>query len=239
MNLDALNNNWLSSSYSLFTLSKMVKSTCNSSNFSQLVQEPTRHQFNSVTGKTSISCLDHIYTNYRFRCSVAKVIPFGNSDHNIVQYVRFSKEAPSPSRTIRKRSYKTFILTEFLAELQDLDFSSVYFCNDLDEAVSRFTNLMNQVLDNHAPWVTFQLRKKFNPWITDTTLALMKDRDRAKTEASKLNREGRDSSEAWGKYKQLRNKVNNRIKLEERNCKLEKIKESLDSPSKTWKTWAS
>ena len=110
----------------------------------------------------------------------------------------------------------------------------VYCCDDLDEAVSRFTYLMNQVLDNHAPWVIFQLRKKFTPWITDATVALMRENDTAKAEACRLNRTGRDSSNGWGKYKKLRNSVNNRIKFEERNYKLGKIKESLDSPAKTW-----
>ena len=115
MNLDSFNDRWLTPSYSLHSLAKMVKSSCNSGNFVQLVQVPTRFQHNSVTGVTVSSCIDHVYTNFRFRCSEVKVIPFGNSDHDIVEYVRLSKEPPSPSRTICKRSYRNFVLADYLA----------------------------------------------------------------------------------------------------------------------------
>ena len=236
INLDSLNDKWLHPSYHLLSLSKMVVSACNICNLRQLVCEPTRFQYNSVSGVTNSSCIDHVYTNYRFRCSEVKIIPFGNSDHNIVEYTRFSKDPPTPSRIIRKRSYKNFVLSDFLTDLEQVDWLPVYLCADIDPAVDIFTNLINQVLDIHAPWVTYQVRKKFSPWITDTTLALMKQRDLAKNEACKLSRDGKDSSEAWAVFKKLRNKVNNRIKFEEKKYKIEKINDSLETPAKTWIT---
>ena len=45
-----------------------------------------------------------------------------------------------------------------------------------------------------------------------------------------------DDAQAWAEYKQLRNKVNNRRKFEEKNFKSGKISQSLDSPADTWKT---
>ena len=174
INLDSLNDEWLHPSYHLLSLSKMVVSAWNICNVRQLVCEPTRFQYNSVSGVTNSSCIDHVYTNYRFRSSEVKIIPFGNSDHNIVEYTRFSKDPPTPSRIIRKRSYQNFVLSDFLTDLQQVDWLPVYLCADIDPAVDIFTNLINQVLDIHAPWVTYQVRKKFSPWITDATLALMK-----------------------------------------------------------------
>ena len=44
------------------------------------------------------------------------------------------------------------------------------------------------------------------------------------------------ATEAWAKFKELRNKVNNRKKSEEINFKSEKLSVSKDSPSKTWST---
>ena len=55
MNLDILNNKWMDPNYSLVTLSRLVYETCNSSNFKQLIKEPTRLQFNSVKNTTDIS----------------------------------------------------------------------------------------------------------------------------------------------------------------------------------------
>ena len=106
MNLDVLRGKWLESSYHLVSLSRMVQSTCNLGNFSQLVSTPTRSQFNRVTGVTDISCIDHVYTNYKYRCSDISVISFGGSDHDLIGYTRYSKDPPVPARTIRKRSYK-------------------------------------------------------------------------------------------------------------------------------------
>lgn len=48
MNLNALNGRWLESDYHLVTLSRLVQTSCNLGNFSQLVSVPTRFQHNSI-----------------------------------------------------------------------------------------------------------------------------------------------------------------------------------------------
>ena len=74
MNIDVLRGRWLEADYHLVSLSRMIKSVCDMNNFHQLVQDVTRIQYNSVANTTSISCIDHIYTNARFRCSVTQDI---------------------------------------------------------------------------------------------------------------------------------------------------------------------
>ena len=107
---------------------------------------------------------------------------------------------------------------------------------DLDLAVDSFTRMFREVLNTHAPWVIYQQRKNFAPWVTDETVSIMKQRDAAKAEAVSLAIDGKDTFEAWATYIQIRNQVNNRLKYEERNFKEEKIKVSLDSPANTWRT---
>ena len=87
MNLDSLNDKWLNPKYYLFSLSTLVEETCNLNHFYQLVKQPTRVQFDSVKNSTSVSCIDHVYSNARFRCSKVDVLPFGNSDHDLISYV--------------------------------------------------------------------------------------------------------------------------------------------------------
>ena len=48
MNLDSLDGKWLHPDYRLLSLSRLVQSTCNATNFSQLVSDPTRLQYNSA-----------------------------------------------------------------------------------------------------------------------------------------------------------------------------------------------
>ena len=236
LNIDVLNDKWLNPDYHLASLSSMLLSACNLGNFKQLVTKPTRSQFNSIKGTMDISCIDHIYTNYRFRCSKVSVESFGASDHDLIGYTRFSKDPPTPPRTIRKRSYKKFNPEDFLEDLREADWLQVNLCKDVDEAVSTFTNTFKDVLDKHAPWILFQERKRFVPWLSQETEDLMKKRNKLKEEALKQVTEGKDSSLVWLEYKQIRNQVNNRRKFEEKNFKQEQLKRCSDSPANTWKT---
>ena len=61
MNLDSLNGKWLEPSYKLVSLSRLVQNICDIGNFSQLVKEPTRIMYNSVTKTLEKSCIDSIY----------------------------------------------------------------------------------------------------------------------------------------------------------------------------------
>ena len=214
----------------------MVQQACILGNFVQIVDVPTKFQYNRVSGQTNQSCIDHIYVNCKWRCSDAVVTPFGNSDHDLIGYVRFSKDPPVPARTIRKRSYKHFNTHDFLDQLSKIDWSPVYLSQDIDQAVEIFTSLFKYVLDEHAPWVIYQYRKKFTPWITKETSDLIKERNKAKYEAATLSKQGKDSSDAWKNYKTLRNKVNNKLKYEEITYKQKKVKENLHSAADCWKT---
>ena len=131
-----------------------------------------------------MSCIDHVYTNYKYRCSKVRVIPFGNSDHDVIQYVRYAKDPPQPLCVIRKRSYKNFVLEEFINHLENVSWAPVYSCTDVDHAVNSFTSIFNEVLDQHAPWIVYQQRRNFTPWVTPDTIKLMKERDKAKADAS-------------------------------------------------------
>ena len=69
MNIDMFQGRWLKANYPLLPLSTLVKNACNINNLYQLVHEVTRAQYNSVRNTMEVSCIDHIYTNTRFRCS--------------------------------------------------------------------------------------------------------------------------------------------------------------------------
>ena len=236
MNIDALEGRWLKPEYHLVTLARLVQTACNLGNFTQLVNVPTRFQYNSVKKTTDFSCIDHVYTNCKFRCSSVSVIPFGGSDHDAVGYTRFSKPPPSPARTIRKRSYKNFVQADFICDLSKVDWLEVYQCQDVDTAAEVFTRKFVEVFNHHAPWIIYQQRKNFKPWVTEETKKLIESRNKLKKAAAELATSGEDqaATEAWIAFKKVRNKINNRRKYEEKNFKSEKIKNSLDSPSNTW-----
>ena len=106
MNLDCLDDRWSQPGYHLISLSRLVQNRCNSNNFSQLVKEPTRIQFNTIQNKTNVSCIDHAYTNTKHRCSSITVIPFGDSDHDMIAYTRFSKDPPALQEPLERDHIK-------------------------------------------------------------------------------------------------------------------------------------
>ena len=241
MNLDYQSDKWLQPSYRLCSLTRLVQDICNTHNFSQLVTEPTRLMYNSIARTTEISCIDHIYCNSKYKCSKPTVIVSGASDHDIISYTRYSKAPPCPARTIRRRSYKDFIEEDFITDMSVVDFYEVYNSTDLDTATDIFTRKFNNVLNVHAPWIIFQQRKHFSPWLTEDTKELMKQRDLWKGRARDLalinmGLVSEEQTLAWEEYKKFRNKVNNKKKHDERIYKKEKINETTGNPAGMWKT---
>ena len=85
----------------------------------------------------------------------------------------------------------------------------------MEVAVDIFTRKFLQVLNVHAPWIIFQQRKHFSPWITDELKELIKERDGWKQKAKDLAimSDGATTEEekhAWNQFKFIRNKINNR-----------------------------
>jgi hypothetical protein len=106
-----------------------------------------------------------------------------------------------------------------------------------------FIYKLKSLLDVHAPWIQFQQRKFFCPWLTEETQQLMLQRDRLKEKAKELAI--RDSNfgpvsdeqgEAWKEFKIVRNRINNTKKNEEHNFKKSKIEENLSNPAVIWST---
>ena len=107
-----------------------------------------------------------------------------------------------------------------------MDFSDVYSCLDVDDAATLLTQKLVNVLDRHAPWIVYHQRKHYAPWITSETLKLMKERDMVKEKAKELAKaEGQytspEQSDLWGKYRYLRNSINNKVSQEEFRYKRE------------------
>jgi hypothetical protein len=153
-----------------------------------------------------------------------------------------SKEPPAPTRTIRKRSYKHFDKDQFLQDISDEDWTEVLACKEVDEAVTCFTLKFKRVLNIHAPWIVFQQRKYFKPWISKEVKTMMDQRDDLKTKAVDLsvsnpnNKASEEEIEAWSEYRKLRNLVTNKKKNDEYKYQKEKVVENLENPASTWST---
>ena len=66
---------------------------------------------------------------------------FGDINHDIISFVRLTKEPKDFSRIIRKRSFKYFDKDQFLQDVANTDWLDILCCFDLDEVVHMFTDL--------------------------------------------------------------------------------------------------
>ena len=191
----------------------------------QCVQGATRHW----PGQPS-SGLDHYYTNRPDKLSPVQTQHRGGSDHMLVFAVRYSISIKSRTSYIRKRSFKNFVPSEFIAAINQTSWLDVYLCQDVDKAVRLLSDKITFVLDTMAPMRTIQIRTNYNPWLSQLTKDMMSERDRL----HKLAAETQDS-EDWKKFKVIRNKINNRLKSEEKDWQRSKINDCGDDSKKLWK----
>ena len=82
---------------------------------SQVVTKATR-----VSPSGELSGLDHLYTNKPDKVSSVNVEKFGNSDHFLLKFSRFTKSEIRTPKFITKRSFKEFDATSFKNEIDNV-----------------------------------------------------------------------------------------------------------------------
>ena len=91
------------------------------------------------------SCVDHIYSNKCSRLSQPVISNCSVSDHQLTEFTRFSREAPSSGQPIFKRLWKNFSEENFLLELSQIDFDPIYSSFDINFGVSYLTDNINKI----------------------------------------------------------------------------------------------
>ena len=196
--------------------------------FAQLVKVATRH----FPGQVSTG-LDHVYSNVPDKIQEVRALHWGGSDHMLILTVRRSRSYYSSPTYIRKRSYKRFDQDQFLSLVRTTNWLPIYLCEDVDHAVTQFTQKMTAILDILCPMRTIQLRKNYAPWLSDNMKKLIKWRDGLHKKAV----ESQDKND-WGHYKKVRNMITNNLRFEERTWQRKNIQihEGNSNSSGTWKT---
>ena len=230
MNLNHLN--WTEASlphsnqsYRLRGLIAALFSKILSKGVSQCVRVATRHW----PGQPSTG-LDHYYTNRVDKISPVQTLHQGGSDHQLIFAVRYSRSLKTSLRYVRKRSYKHFNPQEFISEIRKLSWLDVYLSDNVNQAVELMSSKITRILDIMAPIRTVQVRTNYAPWLSQETKNMMSERDSLQSRAAKTK-----SAEDWKRFKTLRNKINSRLKSEERNWQRLRVSECGQNSAKVWK----
>ena len=192
---------------------------------SQLVSGPTRH----FPGQKS-SGLDHYYSNRPEKLSDVQTQHRGGSDHMLIFAVRYSRAIKTSPRYVRKRRYKNFDPDQFIAAVKQITWLDLYLATDVNQAVQLLSEKITLILDAMAPLRTVQVRTSYAPWLSKETITLMKERDMLQKKAAESGKR-----EDWVMFKSVRNKINNRLKYEERNWQKTKLEQCGDNSKSVWK----
>ena len=144
--------------------------------------------------------------------------------------IRYSRAIKTSPRYVRKRRYKNFDPDQFIAAVKQITWLDLYLTNDVNQAVQLLSDKITFILDSMAPLRTIQVRTSYAPWLSKETINLMKERDTLQKKASETG-----SREDWVKFKSVRNKINNRLKYEERYWQKAKLDQCGDNSKSVWK----
>ena len=128
----------------------------------QLISEPTRDTSSSST------VIDHIATNDPRNVVESGVLQTCISDHYVVYVVRKYFGSLKPQhKMITTRQIKNFDEELFLGDLASVDWQAIVSDSEsLDDAVSRWSDTLFQIIDKHAPLREKRVSERFCPWIT-------------------------------------------------------------------------
>ena len=93
-------------------------------------------------------------------------------------------------------------------------------CDNVNQAVELMSSKITSILDTMAPIRTVQVRTNYAPWLSQETKNLMSERDSLQSRAAKTR-----CAEDWKRFKTVRNRINSRLKAEERKWQRLRISE--------------
>ena len=168
---------------------------CDVYDLDSIINVPTR------ISKTRESCLDVILTNASALIKSSGVLEPGLSDHKLVYVVLNSKLLLPKADMVMKRSMKQFNQEAFIEDLSKVPFSTAYVFDDPEDVYWCWEKLYNQILDDHAPIISFKKSKTpGSQFITVDIRKVMRQGYRLKGKFNKSR-----SPDDWENYRKTRN----------------------------------
>lgn len=201
------------------------KSLLSVNGYTQLVNKPTR-----ITNNTS-SKIDIIASSRTDVIKDVKVFATSLSDHEMVSCVCKRNHMRYPAKTIQIRDYSNYNPTNLINELKVVDWSVIYNTDNLNPAVSRLNEILDQTFKRHAPFIKKRVKGGPCPWLDNETKSVKNNRDQV------LRRARRSKTvNDWNVYKTLRNRCNNLMKYAKSKFNRNLLEDNKINPKKFWAT---
>ena len=182
-----------------------------------------------VTSETS-SLIDHMLSNQLDNIKSSGVLEVSMGDHFMNYMVWKSHNVTTHFHnnvTFRKSNGTDWYA--FREDMSKVNWKDIETCDDLNDAVEKWENMVLNVINKHMPWRTKRMRKTYSPWLNESIYNLIKQRDSAKKKAIAQKKE-----KFWKKYRELRNKVTSVIRKAKKRYYIEKLANCSDR-NESWK----
>ena len=155
--------------------SKDYLHTLKSSGLDQYINTPTR-----ITN-LSATIIDHFWNNRPDLSSQHGILYANIADHRLVFCARQKIKLKQLITYIWARSYYRYNQLLFLDDINRTDWSSIYNSRDIEECVDMFYNILNRVIEHHAPFKWIHCRNRKLPWVSNELLGQIDNRFSTKT----------------------------------------------------------
>ena len=221
-NIDVLSKN---TDHSAYKLKQKIQRFTRLNHLEQLISSPTR-----ITDKSS-TAIDLIFANNSHRIVDYGVIPSVISDHFIIYCAIKSGVPKAKPKTIEYRSYRAYTKEAFVNELEQIDWSIIDNCDNIDSAVEAWNSVFSDVINRHAPIKKMRIKGLNAPWITPTLSDAMRNRDFHHRKAIKTN-----SKFHWDQFKKVKNFTNKLVKKCKSDYYINLINENKSNANALWNT---
>ena len=194
-------------------------------NLKQLIDKPTR-----ITDSSS-TLIDLILVNKPENVLFSNVCDApGVSDHCFTYAAYSLKKEKFKPYTITKRDFKNVNWDVFKHEVEFVPWENIFYLGNVNDKVTTLENYIYDILDKHAPYKTFTVKKpNHSPWIDDNIRKMMDIRDSFKDE---FNETG--DLTKFALYKEHRNRVTSAKRLAQRKMFNETINKSAGNSKKLY-----
>ena len=152
------------------------------------------------------TCLDQCWTNVPERVIYFRNIVRSASDHNLTAVSIRTKNRLEDKHDIVKRERRNMDTARYKENMRNIDWTSLYECQDLELMNSIFEEKLLEILEEAAPLKVYQGRKGACNWLNREVKDMMEKRDKMREEARRTQNNG-----DWEKYRRCRNKCTKKL----------------------------
>ena len=193
-------------------------------NLNSNINIPTRLTHNSKT------CIDNIFSDYHTTLE-NYVLPTSISDHFMIIKIAAPNKTLHTTEYTHKRIYNQESIDNFKSDISNKDWSQINNSNCSTEQWNSFFNIIDKSFNDNFPIKKIRINNKIikKPWINNEIKQLNKKERKLYLKKIRTN-----NPEIIQKHKDIKNKLNTKIRWEKINYYKKEFENTYNKPKQMW-----